>query len=591
MRETLLPKTTQRSRLSARVRWSAVTALCLTFGAGATWAETSNSLPADTPAMVDSAPGQFMAAPIEIPISEMIRTLMAHSESLPASPSFVELSTLREFYAARNYEPLWVHAGGPFAEGDTLLTALREFDMHSPADLAPIIAAIESRRTSAQPAAMAEMDWALTLAVLRGGVNPADPLAAGPQPQALMAVATAKDPMVALAQWLPNDPGFWQLRQAVDSYQEIALAGGWPTGITGKDKEEFLLGARSDQIALLRQRLAATGDYVETAAPAVASTPVELAKINPLGVEPAAGTPDPRVMDQALIDGIKHFQARHGLFADGVVGKMTLDALNVPVESRLRTMMINLRRLQLADREFGADYVMINIAGQQMTLVRNGVTTMTSDVIVGAVDHRTPEVESAITRIEFNPVWYVPNSIQSKELLPKIQEDSSYIASQNFRVFDTATGQHVDPSSVNWNGEDAKGGRYKLRQSPGSGNALGSVKFLFPNPYDVYLHGTNKQSLFAKQMRALSHGCIRLPDAPGFAEAILMGDPDWNRERIDAILAKGDNKSIALDKPLPVHVVYQTAWADDQGLIHFRNDIYGRDKRVADEMKIALATP
>jgi murein L,D-transpeptidase YcbB/YkuD len=438
---------------------------------------------------------------------------------------------------------------------------------------------------------MAEMDWALTLAVLRGGVNPADPLAASPQPQALMAVATAKDPMVALAQWLPNDPGFWQLRGAVDSYQKIAQSGGWPTGITGKDKEEFLLGARSDQIALLRQRLAATGDYVETAVPAVASTPVELAKINPLGVEPAAGTPDPRVMDQALIDGVKHFQARHGLFADGVVGKMTLDALNVPVESRLRTMMINLRRLQLANREFGADYVMINIAGQQMALVRNGVTTMTSDVIVGAVDHRTPEVESAITRIEFNPVWYVPNSIQSKELLPKIQEDSSYIASQNFRVFDTSTGQHVDPNTVNWNGDEAKSGRYKLRQAPGTGNALGSVKFLFPNPYDVYLHGTNKQSLFAKQMRALSHGCIRLPDAPGFAEAILMGDPDWSRERIDAILAKGDNKSIALDKPLPVHLVYQTAWADDQGLIHFRNDIYGRDKRIADEMKIALATP
>jgi murein L,D-transpeptidase YcbB/YkuD len=394
-----------------------------------------------------------------------------------------------------------------------------------------------------------------------------------------------------MAQWLPNDPGFWQLRQAVDRYQKIALAGGWPAGITGKDKKEFELGARSDQIALLRQRLTVTGDYVETAAPAIASTPVDLAKINPLGVEPAAGAPDLRVMDQALIDGIKHFQTRHGLFADGVVGKMTLDALNVPVESRLRTMMINLRRLQLANRELGGDYVMVNIAGQQMRLVRNGVTTMTSDVIVGTNDHRTPEVESAITRIEFNPVWYVPDSIQSKELLPKIQEDSSYIAAQNFRVFDTATGQHVDPNSVNWNSEDAKGGRYRLRQSPGSGNALGSVKFLFPNPHDVYLHGTNTPSLFAKQVRALSHGCVRLPDAPGFAEAILMGDPDWSRERIDAILAKGDNRAIKLDKPLPVHLVYQTAWVDDQGLVHFRNDIYGRDKRIADEMRIALATP
>jgi L,D-transpeptidase YcbB len=591
MRETMLAPTTQRSRLLARLRWSAVTALCLTFGAGAAWAEASDSLPANTQAMVDTAPGQFMAAPIEIPISELIRMLMAHSESLPAATSFAELSALREFYASRDYEPLWVHAGGPFAEGDTLLTALRAFDAQSPADLAPIIAAIESRRTSTQPVAVAELDWALTLALVRGAINPADPLATGPQPQALTAVATAKNPLTVVAQWLPNDPGFWQLRAAVDSYEKIARAGGWPTGITGKDKEEFQLGARSDQIALLRQRLTVTGDYIDTPAPAVASPPVELAWINPLDVEPAAGTADPRVMDQALIDGLKHFQARHGLFADGVVGKMTLDALNVPVEARLRTMLINLRRLQLADRELGTDYVMVNVAGQQMTLVRNGMIAMTSDVIVGSTTNRTPEVSSAMTRIEFNPVWYVPSKIQSNELLPKIQQDSQFLASQNFRVFDSATGQHVDPGSVNWNGEEAKAGRYKLRQSPGSGNALGSVKFVFPNRYEVFLHGTNKPSLFSKQVRTLSHGCIRLPDAPGFAEAILMGDPDWSRERIDAILAKGDNRSIALDQPLPVHLVYQTAWSDDRGQIQFRNDIYGRDKRIADEMKIALATP
>lgn len=588
MRDVYLATTTQRSRLLARLRWTAVTALYLTFGAGAAFAGATDSLPADAPAIVDSAPGRFMSAPIEVPVSDMIRDLMARSDSLPAATSFAELSHLREFYATRGYEPLWVRAGGPFAQGDALLAGLRAFDIQSPADLSPVITAIEARRMLGSPAQMAELDWALSLAVLRGAVDPIDPLATGPQPQALTAIATAKDPLAAFGRWLPRDPGFWQLRQAVDDYQKIAAAGGWPTGITGKDKQEFAFGVRSDQIALLRQRLLVTGDY---AAPMYVSTPVDRATVDLTTIAPAAGIADPMIMDQALIEGVKHFQERHGLFADGVVGKMTLDALNVPVESRLRTMMINLRRLQIADRDYGADYVMVNIAGQQMTLIRNGATAMTSDVIVGAVNHRTPEVESAITRIEFNPVWYVPNSIQSKELLPKIQEDSNYIASQNFRVFDSATGQHVDPTSVNWNGEDAKQGRYKLRQSPGSGNALGAVKFLFPNPYGVYMHGTNKPSLFSKQVRTLSHGCVRLPDAPGFAEAILMGDPDWSRERIDAILEKGNNKSIALDKPLPVHLVYQTAWMDDQGRAHFRNDIYGRDKRIADEMKIALATP
>ena len=253
--------------------------------------------------------------------------------------------------------------------------------------------------------------------------------------------------MVVLAQWLPNDPGFWQLRQAVDSYQKIALAGGWPIGISGKDKEEFLLGARSDQIALLRQRLAVTGDYAETAAPAVASMPVELAKINPLGVEPAAGTPDPRVVDQALIDGIKHFQARHGLFADGVVGKMTLDALNVPVESRLRTMMINLRRLQLGEprirRRLCADQYRrpADDAGAQRRddhdLGRDRRRRRSSHAGGGKRDH-PHRIQSGLVRAQ-----------QYSEQGTPAQDPGgrSYIASQNFRVFDTATGQHVDPAA------------------------------------------------------------------------------------------------------------------------------------------------
>ena len=586
MRDHSLATAARPSGLQLRLRWTAALALCLGCAAGA--AVANDSLPADATVVAAAEPGEFMAAPIELSLADPIRTLLARSDSLPAAASFAELTLLREFYAARNYEPVWVHGASPLLQVDAMLAEMRGFDMRNPADLSPILSAIEARRLSVMPAQMAELDWSLSLSLLRGAIDPADPLAAGPHPQALTAVATAKDPLAVLAQWLPGDPGFWQLRQAVDSYQHLAATGGWPVGITGKDKEEFAFGVRSEQIALLRERLAVTGDY---SAPVVASATTKLPTINPTGISPAAGAPDPKVMDLALIEGVKHFQTRHGLFADGVVGKMTLDALNEPVESRLRTMMINLRRLQLADRKLGADYVMVNIAGQQMKLVRNGMTKMRSDVIVGTVEHRTPEVDSAINRIEFNPVWYVPTSIQSKELLPKIQEDSTYIASQNFRVFDTSTGQHIDPATVNWQSDDAKSGRYKLRQAPGNGNALGAVKFLFPNPYDVYMHDTNKPALFAKQVRTLSHGCVRLPDALGLAEAILTTDPAWSRERIDAILQKGTNRSVALDKPLPVHLVYQTAWVGEQGEIEFRNDIYGRDKRIAEEMKIALATP
>ena len=586
MRDHSLATAARPSGLQLRLRWTAALALCLGCAAGA--AVANDSLPVDTTVIAAAEPGQFMAAPIEMSLADPIRTLLARSDSLPAAASFAELTQLREFYAARNYEPVWVHGASPLLQVDALLAEMRGFDMQSPADLAPVLSAVESRRLSIMPAQMAELDWSLTLALLRGAIDPADPLAAGPHPQALTAVATAKNPLAVVAQWLPSDPGFWQLRQAVDSYQHLAASGGWPVGITGKDKEDFAFGVRSEQIALLRERLTVTGDY---SAPLVASAKTTLPTINPTGLSRTAGAADPMIMDLALIEGVKHFQTRHGLFADGVVGKMTLDALNEPVESRLRTMIINLRRLQLADRKLGADYVMVNIAGQQMKLVRNGMTKIAADVIVGTVDNRTPEVTSAINRIEFNPVWYVPKSIQSKELLPKIQEDSGYIDSQNFRVFDTVTGQHVDPATINWQSEDAMTGRYKLRQKPGDGNVLGAVKFLFPNPYDVYLHDTNKPSLFAKQVRTLSHGCVRIPDAIDFAEAILATDPAWSRERIDAILQKGDNRAFTLQQPVPVYLVYQTAWVGEQGEINFRNDIYGRDKRIAEEMKIALATP
>ncbi len=588
MRDHSLVTTARRSDLQLRLRWTAALVLCLGCAAGAADAGANDSLPAAAPVIAAAEPGQFMPAPIELSLADPIRGLLARSDSLPAAASFAELTQLREFYAARNYEPVWIHGASPLMQVDAMLAEMRAFDMQSPADLAPILSAIEARRLSLLPAQMAELDWSLTLALLRGAIDPADPLASGPHPQALTAIAKAKDRLAVLAQWLPSDPGFWQLRQAVDSYQHIAAAGGWPVGITGKGKEDFAFGVRSGQIALLRERLAITGDY---RAPVAAVAATTLPTINPTGLSPAAAAPDPMIMDQALIAGVRHFQTRHGLFADGVVGKLTLDALNEPVESRLRTMMINLRRLQIADRKLGADYVMVNIAGQQMKLVRNGMTKIAADVIVGTVDNRTPEVTSAINRIEFNPVWYVPNSIQSKELLPKIQEDSAYIASQNFRVYDTATGQHVDPATINWQSEDAKTGRYKLRQKPGNGNVLGAVKFLFPNPYDVYLHDTNKPSLFAKQVRTLSHGCVRIPDAIGFAEAILATDPAWSRERIDAILQKGTNRVFTLQQPVPVYLVYQTAWVGEQGEINFRNDIYGRDKRIAEEMKIALATP
>lgn len=545
------------------------------------------------------APQQYLTAPIEMALEDAIRDLVARTSSMPVPAGLAELQALQSFYAGRNYKPLWAGPSGLSADGASLLAKLTAFDAEAPVDLTPEIGAIAARRLAAAPAQIAELDWLLNLALLRGAVNPADPLAAGPQTDALALIAKAKAPLTVAGQWLPRDPAYWQLRRAVESYRQIAAAGGWPTGILGEDKEDFAAGVRSAQIVLLRQRLTISGDYAPAALvePAAGGTdtaaiaPNALTAPAPDAATPDLATPDLATMDPSLIEALKRFQERHGLIADGVVGRYTLDHLNVPVEQRLQTMLINLRRMQLADRAFGHDYVAVNIAGQEMKLVQGGRTTMTSVVIVGRTDRRTPEVDSAINRIEFNPVWYVPKRIASVDLLPKIKNDGQFLASQGFSVYDSATGQNVDAGSVDWHGDEAAGGRYKLRQRPGSGNALGSAKFLFPNNHDVYLHGTNKPSLFSQQVRTLSSGCIRLPDAPGFAEAILMGQPDWNRERIDAVIAGGRNTSVTLATPLPVHLIYQTAWMDEQGIVHFRSDIYGRDKRIAKELRIAAVNP
>jgi murein L,D-transpeptidase YcbB/YkuD len=183
--------------------------------------------------------------------------------------------------------------------------------------------------------------------------------------------------------------------------------------------------------------------------------------------------------------------------------------------------------------------------------------------------------------LEFNPYWNVPAGIYAKDFLPKLRKDPDFINHySNIRVYRAAEpANEVDPSTIDWFSPEAKQMRLRLRQDPGPENALGPAKFLFPNSYDVYLHGTNKPSLFAKPDRFLSSGCVRLPDPLGFAELLLKDDPNWPRAKIDAAIEAKTNRGVALATPLPVHLVYDTAWVDETGTVQFRQDVYGRDKK------------
>jgi murein L,D-transpeptidase YcbB/YkuD len=296
---------------------------------------------------------------------------------------------------------------------------------------------------------------------------------------------------------------------------------------------------------------------------------------------PADPTFEPAVYDEPLANAIRRFQARHGLVTDGIIGRGTIDALNVPVEERLASLVFNLQRLHEKARDWGDDYVMVNVAGAQLTLVQDGEIAAFYNVIVGRRERRTPEVHSAINRLEFNPYWNVPSGIYAKDFLPKLRKDSGYLGNyKNIRVYRASEpANEVDPSTIDWFSEEARKMRLRLRQDPGPENALGPAKFLFPNNYDVYLHGTNKPSLFAKADRFLSSGCVRLPDPLGFAELLLRQDPAWTRERIEKMIKEGRNRSVTLAEPLPVHLVYDTAWVDEAGTVQFRSDVYRRDER------------
>src|SRR5882724_67241 len=499
------------------------------------------------------------AAPATEPVSDpaLIGAIKDLADNVAALDQLIDLdaAALQQLYAGHNYQPIWVSNTGLQPRGEALLSTLERLQRSGALPDGADIAAASARRNGGAIAGLAELELLLSSALIRTAVDPQDLLAPGPRPQVLEAAANSDDSEQFLHQWLPPDPTFWRLRAAIDGYRTMAGNRGWPSVSAGPKLEP---GARDGRIVQIRKRLMAGGDL-------------------------AGDGGESDVYDDTLLEAVKRFQARHGLAPDGVIGFSTIDAFNVPAEARLASMILNLRRLYGQARDWGDNYVMVNLAAAQLKLVQGGAITASYNVIVGRRDRPTPELHSAINRMEFNPYWNVPAGIYAKDFLPKLRKDPGFINHyQNIRVYRASEpANEVDPSTIDWFSPEAKQMRLRLRQDPGPENALGPAKFLFPNSYDVYLHGTNKQSLFAKADRFLSSGCIRLPDPLGFAELLLKNDPNWPRAKIDAAVAAKTNRGVALATPLPVHLVYDTAWVDEAGAVQFRQDVYGRDQKEA----------
>jgi murein L,D-transpeptidase YcbB/YkuD len=334
---------------------------------------------------------------------------------------------------------------------------------------------------------------------------------------------------------------------AIQRYSAIATRGGWP--VVPASGEPLRLGDRDPAVTVLRERLAMSGDLRQ-----------------------ARGQPE--VFDSYVDAAVRRFQLRHGLMADGVVDAKTLAAMNVPVWVRLRQLETNLGRVAELARKLGDRYVLVNIPAAEIEAVDEGRVRSRHTAVVGKIDRQTPIVSSRIHELNFNPYWTVPVSIIRKDLIPKMQEDPEYLSRNKIRIYRWGSEEELLPSDIDWYSDEAT--QYMFRQDPGELNSLGSVRINFHNPHSVYLHDTPSKNLFGSDFRFHSSGCVRVQNV---RELItwLLGPNGWTRAEVDAMFRNGERLDVKLERPVPIHMAYVTAWATADGVVHFRDDIYQKD--------------
>lgn len=336
------------------------------------------------------------------------------------------------------------------------------------------------------------------------------------------------------------------VERSIYQYQDIIARGGWPMVPA---TEKLKLGSSSSTVRVLRQRLIASGDMDRT-----------------------AGLSDS--FDSYVDGAVKRFQARHGLPADGVLGNYSFQALNVRPDVRLGQLETNLVRLRSMSGFLGDRYVMVNIPAAQIEAVEGGRVAQRHTAIVGKLDRQTPILNSKIHEIILNPYWTAPRSIIKKDIVPLMRKDPTYLSRNSIRLID-GQGNEVPPETIDWNAEEAP--NLMFRQDPGKINAMASTKINFHNPHAVYMHDTPQQSLFGKLLRFESSGCVRVQNVRDLTTWLLRDTPGWNRQAIESTIQTGNNMEILLSEPVPVYFVYFTAWASEDGVVQFRDDIYERD--------------
>jgi len=491
------------------------------------------------------------------------RYLQQLLKSNPERLAELDEPVIAAFYKERQYKPLWSDARGRLNRAyDLLQVIVRAGDE----GLKPSDYYADEIKTNWAATGLDEaihLDLLLSAALFRysnhvysGRFNPLEldtdwhiqnePLDVA----SLFNKVAKKESIAALLKALPpQHAGYQSLKNELSRYRDIERKGGWQRFDKGPTLEP---GMQHTQVVQLRQRLEISGDLVDGA--------------------------DTDIFDHGLAEAVERYQQRHGLLVDGNVGPQTRRSLNIPVSARIRQIRINMERWRWMPRKLDRRYLMVNMTGFELYIMEKGSPVLSMPIIIGKSYRATPSFSGLVSTMEYNPYWTIPTNLVMQDIIPRQISDPSFLERKSIRVFRGWKNAHeIDPKTVNWNKLDKEKFPYWLRQDPGPENALGQVKFLFSNPYEIYLHGTPDRHLFEREVRTFSSGCIRVKDPVRLASYLLNDGSQQMEEEVLATIHLGTNQSVRLPIAVPIYLVYWTSWVDQDGRLNFRHDIYGRD--------------
>ncbi len=478
--------------------------------------------------------------------------------------SVAQDEVLAEFYRAREFDGIWTGTTGrDRARRNALLAAFASAGDHGLSstqyDPDALMARLSAANTAAEKGAMEVEMSALFLSYARdiqtGILTPSRVVSEIQREIPLrsrlgyLQAFEASTPAAFLASLPPSSPEYARLLREKLRLERLLASGGWGATVPSGTLEP---GASGNRVIALRDRLVAMG-YMERSAT--------------------------QTYDASVQAGVQRFQTAHGLTADGVVGAGTLEQINVPVGSRLQQIIVAMERERWNNRPRGARHVWVNLTDFTAAIMDNDSVTFSTRSVIGALDsdRQSPEFSDVMEFMVINPSWYVPRSIIVNEYLPALQRNRNAVS--HIEITDR-NGRVVNRGAVNFGQYNERTFPFAMRQPPSRGNALGLVKFMFPNQYNIYLHDTPAKALFGREVRAFSHGCIRLNDPFDFAYALLAVQESDPVGFFNGILDTGRERRVNLDEPVPVHIVYRTAFTHTTGALNFRRDIYNRDARI-----------